>query len=69
MYQISYSSFPFHMMNFQSPNMAIAETITNPIPQIALSQSCGPTVSTFPSLVIDKLVDLKDDEMATNATK
>jgi hypothetical protein len=69
MYQISYSSFPFHMMNFLYPNMAIAETIMNPVPPIVKSQPCGSTVSTFPSLVIGKLVDLKHEEIETNATK
>ena len=56
-------------MYFQYPNMARAETIMNSIHPNVKSQSCGPTVSTVPSLVIGKLVDLKHEEIATNAKK
>jgi hypothetical protein len=69
MYQIIYSSSPFHLMYFQYPNMARAETIMNSIHSNAKSQSCGPTVSTIPSLVIGKLIDLKHEEVATNSRK
>ncbi len=41
----------------------------NSTPPKAKSQACGPTISTCPSLVIDKLVHLKHEEIATNATQ
>jgi hypothetical protein len=49
--------------------MARAEKTMIPSHPIDNSHACGPTVSTFPSLVIGKLVDLKHEEIAANATK
>lgn len=60
-YQIIYSSSPIHLM-------ARAETIMNSKHQNPKSQSCGRTVTTFPSWVTGKLVDLKHEEIATSVT-
>ncbi len=69
MHQIIYSSSPIHMMYLQYPNVARAKTIMNSTPPNPKSQFCGPTVTTCQSFVIGKLVDLKHEEIATNATK
>ena len=68
MYQISYSSFPFHMVIWY-PNMVLAETIMNPSHPIIISHGCGFTVEAFPMLAVVRVVDLKHEETATNSTK